>query len=311
MTKCRSINYTAKELVEITEIAVPDPAWGEVQIQSLASGVCAWDVHVYKNGVDWPVWPGHEGVGRVVKVGQGVTTYKEGDWVTGIGLGFSEYYNKAAHELYRIPAKSTCKPQNWIVEPVSCVVTGIDHCNLKAGDRIAVVGCGFMGLMFIQALGHSLVDRLIAIDVNPQRLEMAKEFGATDVIDAREVDVQKMRELSLDTVVDCSGNQKGLELSSKIVKNGGRLNLFGWNHGTPTFPGDLWHMNGLTVVNSAPNSATRDPWPAAIRLLDRGLINLDKLVSHIVPLQEYPNLLKTAAVNDGKYLKGVVQLAAA
>lgn len=308
--KCRSINYAAKEVVEITEITVADPQWGEVQIQSLASGVCAWDVHVYKNGVDWPVWPGHEGVGRVVKVGQGVTNLKEGDWVTGVGLGFSEFYNKRECELYRIP-RTSGKPQNWIVEPVSCVVTGIDHCNLKAGDRLAVVGCGFMGLMFIQALSRSLVDRLIAIDVNPQRLEMAREFGATEVVDGREVDINKMRELTLDTVVDCSGNQKGLELSSKILKNGGRLNLFGWNHGAPTFPGDLWHMNGLTVVNSAPNSATRDPWPAAIRLLDRGLINLDKLVSHVVPLQEYPNLLKTAAINDGKYLKGVVQLAAA
>jgi threonine dehydrogenase-like Zn-dependent dehydrogenase len=68
-------------------------------------------------------------------------------------------------------------------------------------------------------------------------------------------------------------------------------------------------MNGLTVVNSAPNSATRDPWPAAIRLLDRGLIDLEPLVSHVVPLHQYPALLKEAASNNGKYIKGVVQLA--
>jgi threonine dehydrogenase-like Zn-dependent dehydrogenase len=305
--KCRSINYSAKELVELIEVEVPDPGPGEVQIQSLASGICAWDVHVYKNGVDWPTSPGHEGIGRVVKIGPGVTHLKEGYWVTGIGLGFTEFYNKPASSLYVIPG-TTRKAKHWIVEPVACIVTGLDHCNLKAADRIAVVGCGFMGLMFIQALSHSLVDRLIAIDVNAKRLEMASTFGATETINAAEADPRKLQELSIDTVVDCSGNQKGLELSSKIVRPGGRLNLFGWNHGTATFPGDLWHMNGLTVVNSAPNSALRDPWPAAIRLLDHGLINLEPLVSHVVPLNRYPALLKEAASNSGKYIKGVVEL---
>jgi threonine dehydrogenase-like Zn-dependent dehydrogenase len=307
--KCKSINYTAKELVDIIEVDVHDPGVGEVQIQGLASGICAWDVHVFKIGVDWPTCPGHEGIGQVIKLGPGVTNLKEGDWVTGIGLGFTEFYNKPERDLYRIPI-STRKAEHWIVEPMSCIVTGLDHCQLKAGDRIAVVGCGFMGLMFIQALSHSLVDKLIAIDVNPQRLALAEEFGATETINALEVDVAKLQELGIDTVVDCSGNQKGLELSSKIVRRGGRLNLFGWNHGTANFPGDLWHMNGLTVVNSAPNSAIRDPWPIAIRMIDRGLIDLAPLVSHTVPLASYPALLKKAALSDGKYLKGVVKLVA-
>ena len=305
--KTRSVNYTAKELVEIIELDVHDPGAGEVQIQGLASGICASDIHVYKNGVDWPTCAGHEGIGRVIKLGAGVSKLKEGDWVTGIGLGFTEFYNKPERDLYRIPL-STRKPEHWIVEPVACIITGLDHCHLKAGERIAVVGCGFMGLMFVQALSHTLIDRLIAIDINPKRLAMAKKFGATEIIDAAEVDTQKLQELSIDTVIDCSGDQKGLELSSKIVRPGGRLNLFGWNHGTATFPGDLWHMNGLTVVNSAPNSSLRDPWPAAIRLIDRGLIDLEPLVSHIVPLSEYPSLLKKAA-SDAKYIKGVVQLA--
>ena len=263
--KCKSINYGDKETVEIIDVEVAEPGAGEVQVQGVACGVCAWDVHVFKNGVDSPVPPGHEGVGRVTKLGPGVKNLKEGDWVTGGGLGFTEFYTKPERDLYRIPP-GTRKPQHWIVEPVSCIVTGLDHCQLKAGDRIAVVGCGFMGQMFVQALAHSLVDRLIAIDVNRERLEMAQRFGATETIVAGEVDVQKLSELSIDTVVDCSGNQQGLDLASKIVKQGGRLNLFGWNHGTGSFPGDIWHMNGITVVNSAPNSAERDPWLPTRRL---------------------------------------------
>jgi threonine dehydrogenase-like Zn-dependent dehydrogenase len=309
--KCKTIDYAARERIDFIEVDVPDPGPGEVQIKSLASGICAWDVHVFKNGVDWPTSPGHEGVGQVVKCGPGVSYLQEGDWVTGIGLGFTEYYNRPERELYRIPVTGDNRiPEKWIVEPVSCIVTGLDHCNLKAGDRIAVVGCGFMGQMFIQALGRSYVDRLIALDVNPSRLELARKFGATDAIDAREADIAALQQLAIDTVVDCSGNQKGLELASKIVRRGGRLNLFGWNHGTASFPGDIWHMNGLTVVNSAPNSAIRDPWPAAIRMLDRGIIDLKPLITHLVPLPEYPALLKQAAVGDPQYMKGVVRLAA-
>jgi threonine dehydrogenase-like Zn-dependent dehydrogenase len=308
--KARSIHYAGKQQVNIVEVDVHDPGPGEVQVEGLACGVCAWDLHVYRNGADWPVWPGHEGVARVAKVGPGVGHLKEGDVVTGVGLGFSELQTRSASGLYVLP-KSERPLHNWIVEPVSCVVTGLDHCKLKAGDRVAVVGCGFMGQMFVQALSRSLLDRLIAIDVDPARLQMARQFGATDAYDARELDPQQLRDLWLDTVVDCSGNQAGLDLSSKIVKDGGRLNLFGWNHGTGAFPGDVWHMRGITVVNSAPNSAERDPWPAAIRLLDRGQIDLAPLVSHVVPLEEYPSLLARATTRGSGYMKGVVRLKAA
>jgi threonine dehydrogenase-like Zn-dependent dehydrogenase len=66
-------------------------------------------------------------------------------------------------------------------------------------------------------------------------------------------------------------------------------------------------MGGITVVNSAPNSAERDPWPAAVRLLDRGLIDLRPLISHVVPLAGYPALLKFAAARPPEYMKGVVR----
>src|SRR3954467_14859292 len=116
--KCRSIRYTSKEQVELIDIDVPDPAPGEVQIQSLACGVCAWDLHVFRNGVDWPTPPGHEGIGRIVKLGHGVSNLKEGDCVTGHCLGFGEFYNRPVNELYCIPATMR-NPAHWVVEPVA------------------------------------------------------------------------------------------------------------------------------------------------------------------------------------------------
>ncbi len=303
----RSIEYVGKEKVEFVAVEAPDPEPGEVQIEIMVCGVCAWDIHIYTNGPEGTVFPGHEGVGRVVKVGAGVKKLKEGDWVVGGALGFTERVTHSAEGLYVLPR--TRRPQDWIVEPVACIAVGLDHCRLMAGDRVAVVGCGFMGMMFIQALGHSLVDRLIAIDVNGDRLALARKFGATDAYNARDLDPEQLRKLEIDTVVDSSGSSKALDLSSRIVKNGGRLNLFGWNHGTGQFPGDIWHIRGLTVVNATPSSKLRDPWPVAIRLLDRRQIDLEPLVSHVVTLDQYPELLKQASRRDGSYMKGVVTLA--
>lgn len=310
--KTRSIRYGGPGEIELIELEVSDPGPGEVQVQGLACGICAWDIYVFKHGSAWGSMPGHEGLGRVVKVGPGITHIREGARVTGHGLGFTGLSNVNAWGLHPIPDANPKPDEHWIVEPVSCVVTGIDHCNLRAGDRVAVVGCGFMGLMILQALGRSLAQQVIAIDIDPRRLELAKKFGATHVFNSAEPGfeqrIDELKALSIDCVVDCTGHQTGLDLSSRIVRRGGRINLFGWNHGTASFPGDIWHMEGITVVNSAPNSALRDPFPPAIRLIESGIIDLGPLVTHVVSLDEYPALLAKAATKQENYIKGVVKL---
>jgi len=170
--------------------------------------------------------------------------------------------------------------------PGSCVERGVGE---RERDRIREEGEGG---------GNGSVGAERPDSITAEREEEGQRDGSGEEANGGEGDS-----------VDCSGAQAGLDLSSKIIRNGGRLNLFGWNHGTGTFPGDLWHMNGLTVVNSAPNSALRDPWPAAIRLLERHFIRLRPLVSHVVTLDEYPALLAKAAARQDGYTKGVVKLA--
>ncbi|MFA9478314.1 zinc-binding dehydrogenase [Phycisphaerales bacterium AB-hyl4] len=309
--QARSVQYGRAGGIELIDVTVSDPGPGEVQVQALACGICAWDVHVFQHGFAWDVMPGHEGVGRVVKIGPGVTGLAEGMRVTGHGLGFTEYANLPAAQLHPLPVGGHAD-EHWIVEPVSCVVTGLDHCQAKAGERVALVGCGFMGLLMLQGLGRSMLEQVVAIDLDAGRLALARQFGATETFNVSESDADAVAEAladrGFDTVVDTTGSQAGLNLASRLVRPGGRLNLFGWNHGTASFPGDLWHMNGITVVNSAPNAALRDPFPPAIRLIERGLLDLKPLVTHVVPLDDYPDLLATAASRNDGYIKGVVRL---
>lgn len=307
-----TIRYLDDGRIELVEVKVSDPGDDEIQVQGGACGICSWDINTAKLGSRMKPMapPGHEGVGHVVKVGKNVTGFQEGDRVA--GGGFATLRNLAAQRVYKIP-ESPLADEYWVVEPVSCAVTGLDHCRLKPGDRVAVVGCGFMGLLIIQGLLHSPLDQLTVLDINADRLALARRLGVTETYDLTQNDAeslaQELKSREFDVVVDTSGVQAGLDMATAIVKRGGLINLFGWIKGqTATFDPTAWHGGGYTIINSSPSSKLRDPFPPAIRLMQRGIIDLRPLVTHVKPLPDYPALMEEILHGDGSYVKGVVTL---
>ena len=95
------------------------------------------------------------------------------------------------------------------------------------------------------------------------------------------------------------------------MRPGGRINLFGWIKGTEaTFNPSTWHGKGITIVNSSPSARLRDTFPAAIRLIRNGVIDLEPLVTHVVPIDEFPEFMEGAAAGRVEgYIKGVVTTA--
>ena len=309
--KYRNIKYLPSGGAELVQVEIDDPAPGEVQVENTACGICSWDLQSFRMGADsgYGAPPGHEGIGYVTKVGQGVESIEVGQRVC--GGGFGRFRNVSPRSLYRIP-ESNLGDEHWIVEPVSCVVTGIDCCRLKVGERLALVGAGFMGLMMLQGLRGMGADQLVALDVDDRRLDLALQFGATEVynVTADRFDEVKadLRGRGIDIVADTSGTQQGLDLSTEIVKRGGLINLFGWLKGaTATFNPTTWHGKAISIVNSSPAAQLRDPFPPAIRLIQNGQIDLKPLVTHVVPIDEFPSFMSDATTGkiDG-YIKGVI-----
>jgi len=225
---------------------------------------------------------------------------------------FAGYMNVPAWSLHKIPP-SKIPDEYWIVEPVSCVVNGLDTARLLPADRVAVVGCGFMGLMYVQALTHSYVEPPIALDIDDEKLAVAKKLGAAEIINpsAQGVDekIEELHALGIDKVFDCTGTQQGLDLSTRLLRPGGLLSLVGWIRGEGRFNGTDWHMGGFTVVNSAPGCRIRDSFPAAIRMIQAGIINLKPLVTDIVTIDAYAALLDDVlSGRNRRYIKGVVKL---
>ena len=308
----KTLRYLDDGSIELFEQVVPDPGENEVQVEGGACGICSWDVVTAKLGNQMhPMAPaGHEGVGYVAKIGAGVTGFKEGDRVA--GGGFANIRNLSAQRVFKIP-ESDLPDEYWIVEPVSCAVTGIDHCQIQPGNRIVVIGCGFMGLLILQGLLRYPLDDLIVLDIVQSRLDLAQQLGVGEVYNTAQADLSDLsRELKsreIDVVVDTSGSQAGLDLSTDIVKRGGRINLFGWLKGQrASFDPTKWHLGGFTVVNSAPASKLRDTFDPAIRLIHKGIIDLKPLVTHTATLEDYPSLMAQIVAGDESYIKGVVTL---
>ena len=208
----KTLRYLDDGSIELFEREVLDPGENEVQIEGGACGICSWDVVTAKLGNQMHPMapPGHEGVGYIAKIGAGVTDFKEGDRVA--GGGFANIRNLSAQRVFKIP-ESDLPDEYWIVEPVSCAVTGIDHCQIQPGNRIVVVGCGFMGLLILQGLLRYPLDDLIVLDIVQSRLDLAQQLGVGEVYNTAEADLQELsRELKsreIDVVVDTSGSRPG------------------------------------------------------------------------------------------------------
>jgi len=170
-----------------------------------------------------------------------------------------------------------------------------------------------MGLMLLQLLVRSYALDVIGLDINADRLKMARDFGVPEVHTlsngSNEELAASLRQRNIDIVIDTSGSQGGLDLATKLVRRGGMINLFGWIKGSQaTFDPSAWHLGGLTVVNSGPAAKLRNPFPVAIDLIEREVVDLRPLVSHVVELDEYADLMERIIEGDSSYLKGVVRL---
>jgi threonine dehydrogenase-like Zn-dependent dehydrogenase len=308
--KARTIAYVAPKKVEVREVKVDDPAPEQIQIKKVACGICAWDLSTFKIGPQdnpYAAPPGHEGLGRVVKVGKDIKGFSEGDYV--VGGGFQEVENIKLDHAIRVPYKIE-NPLTWIVEPVSCVVNGIERAQIFPGERVALVGAGYMGLLMVQGLAHHLCGELIAIDNNPKRLEMAAKYGAKVLqIGKDDAAIEKLVEERADVVIELAGVQSALDLSVRLIRNGGNLCIFSWQRGQRTIDCNALHCRGINVLNTAPANAPnyKRVFKNTLPLIARGVFKNEELVSHTASVDKYPELLETAMSPEKGYLKGVVR----
>lgn len=306
-----------KEKVAIKQIKLEEPGYSQIQVDVKACGICAWDKYLFQGkgtSEDFPYHFGHEAVGVITEVGQGVNGYKPGDKVfcAGGAKSMAEVINVPANVAGKIP-ESVTDYSLWVGEPVTCVVNGIDQLPIVPGDQVVVIGSGYMGNLNTQALHRTLVGEIIAFDINEHRLELAAAFGADETyIIFSKRGKEKLKEIEADggadIVIEVSGTADGLKNAGKILKQGGTLSLFAWHRGERKFDGSQWHLGGFKIINTSPMSDFyyEDRPPQAATLMKRGVFKQEKLVTHVSNYHCAQEILETAIKQEGGYIKGVI-----
>jgi L-iditol 2-dehydrogenase len=189
-----------------------------------------------------------------------------------------------------------------LVEPLACVVQGIEEMQLAAGQRVLVIGAGPIGLMFVALAKHTGCEVTVAGRRQP-RLEAAERAGAANVIDIGDGQslVAKIRQATpsrFDAVIEAVGRPEVWEAAVQLVRKGGAVNFFGGcaSGTTITLDTTLLHYSNLTLLASFHHTprAIRD----ALQLIEVGVVKSCDFVDGECPLADLPALLKSMAAGN-------------
>ena len=241
----------------IKEIEKPKCNPGAVLVKTAACGICEGDLFKYRvalegGAIESPLL-GHEGCGTVLEVGAGVDSFKVGDRVADLCNGtYSEYFATKPEMLAKIP--DSVPFEEALGEPVACYVHASGRFGIKPGDRVAILGCGFMGLGCIQMAKLEGAGRLVAFDPIPWRRKKALEAGADQTLDnTLYSDAKKIAELGeFDVVIEAAGVQAVIDMATKMVREHGRIVLVGYHQsggGVRSIDMKTWNYKALDVVN--------------------------------------------------------------
>ena len=317
--KTEALWYLGERSVELREVEIPEPKAHEVLVEIEMCGMCSWDVLSFAGKFGkfhpYPFPAGHEGVGRVIQVGDGVSTVKVGQRVVchEVPIGVPGGALMARHAL-RTVDKVSVIPENpiplkyWVVEPIVCIVNGLKYAEIQAGDSIALIGTGYMGLIFAQGLAKTLAKEVVAFDVDEKRLALAASFGVTKTVKIEGDTIPEEYKRHFDVIIETAGRPSTIRMAMAFAKTGGVIENFAWHHHTSEFDLDAWHLNAWRILNIQPsvNPHFGDLFPRTISLILNGTFSNEKLMTHWAPVEQAKEIFSIALDRRDGYMKGAI-----
>lgn len=313
--KAAVLKETGKFIVETREVNCGDD---EVLIRVAVCGLCNWEKGFFTGGL--PIAPdstlGHEWAGTVVETGKDVTGFAYGDKVTVLPVdleGFAEYAKVKAERCFKLA--DGIDIHEAFMEPLKCVVTVCRGAQPEAGDFGVVIGCGPMGLWCVQALSGHLLSGLIVIDIDDNKLKMAKEFGATHTINSKECDVAaRIAEITnghmADFVIEGTGVPALVPSTASYLKaSRGRVVLMSYyEQESKSFDWKPFSDKGAIIINPHPafSEDQLDDARRAVELINNRTFRHDGMISHKFTLDEVQKAFETLSAKPADFIKGVV-----
>ena len=249
----------------------------------------------------------------MVEVGSDVTTLQVGDKVTSFAFGgFGQYNVAKATMCNRINPEIAY--ENAMGEPIKCIATVLSGATPQAGETGVIVGCGAMGQWCIQSLKDYGLSRIIAVDIDDRKLEIATRHGATHIINsAKENAAKQVAEITdgklADFVIEGTGVPEVLDTCADYLKNRGRLVLMS-SYERPAKSFDFYKIfiKGIHLIGASPNLSENEEedLKRGAELINNGTIHNDWLISHRFPLEDINRAFKMLENKPKEYIKGVV-----
>ena len=302
--------------VELQKAPVPDPAENQVLVRLDGCGVCASNLPPWE-GKPWFTYPmapgalGHEGWGRVEAVGAGAEEFAPGDRVAILSShAYAEYDLAEAGSVVRLPEGDAPFP----AEPLGCAINIFQRSGIEPGDRVAIVGIGFLGALLTQ-LASATGARVTAFTRRPFALKIAEQMGADETVlmDDHQRVLDAARDLTagqgFDVVIEAVGKQWPLDLAGELTRERGRLIIAGYHQDGPRQVNmQLWNWRGLDVINAH----ERDPrvyldgMRRAVAAVESGRLTPAPLYTHQFRLDELGAALAMSAARPDGFMKALI-----
>ena len=330
---------------EYTDVPVPRFAPDEVLVEIKACGICGSDVHGMDGSTRRripPVIMGHEASGIIAETGANVTEYSKGDRVTFDStvycgdcyyctegfvnlcdnrkvLGVSceefrrdgtlaEYAAVPQRILYRLPEKLSFE-YAAAVEPLSIALHSVKHVQIPESSSAVVIGAGVIGLFVVQSLKSAGCRNITAVDINGSRLRLAQNLGADKILYSDRQDAPaEILDLTggkgADFVFDAAGTPDTFITGLDSLRKGGSFILIGNVSPSVKFPLQQVVSREITIYGSC---ASNGEYPECLDMIQRGVINVEKLISRTAPLSEGAQWFKKLYNREDELIKVILK----
>jgi L-iditol 2-dehydrogenase len=341
----RALLLAEYKKLSLVDMPVPAIADEEVLVRVKACGVCGSDIHGYDGSTGRRIPPlvmGHEAAGVIERVGSRVDAFAAGDRVTfdsmvscgacdfcrrgqinlcdnrmvlGVSCGdyrrhgaFAEYVAVPARILYKLPERLPFD-HAALTEAVSIAAHAVNRHVPGPDDTVVVVGAGMIGLLTIQVLRAKAVRTIVAVDLDAQKLDLARRLGATHTVHANSVDASS-------TVLDMTSG-RGADVAFEVVglgdtvasairsvRKGGTVVVIGNLSPAVELPLQSVVTREISVLGSC---GSNGEIPECLDMLARGVIDVDSIITVTAPLDQGPELFARLYDGDPRLMKVVLQ----
>lgn len=333
----KSVYMRAAGQVEIIDLPKPQPSKDEALIKVKSVGICGSDIGAFRGInplVSYPRVLGHEIAGEILSIPQNGKGLKAGDHVIvdpylycghcypcsigrtncctdlhvlGVHVdgGMSEYFAHPANMLVKVP-----DDMPWelvpIAEPLTIALHGIHRAKLAAGEHIAISGAGPIGLLAAMAAIYYGAHPIM-IDPVDERLEQAKKLGVKFTINpVKEKLAEKIKEITggrmAEVVMEASGANAAIRSALDIVSHAGRIILTGWPKTATEIDTSMITKKEVDVRGSRTSAGE---FEEAVDLIYHRKIDVQAILTQVVPAEEIPDAVRNIDQHPGDYLKVV------